>query len=489
MKQIVRIIWCILITAIHGVSQNPITINTGRLSEENISDESIFLSAQQKKILGAYDEAIDLFKRLLEKNEVNAVIHYEMAKIYRLQEDHEKAVSSARKAVRYEPGNKWFLLTLTDIYEDTHEYDLAASTLAKVIDLAPSEMLFHRQAQNLELANKKNEALEVYKVADTNYGWDAFRSDSVVDIYLALGNEKKAIEEVKKWVDRDPQDISAHVKLAQFYEYLGKSKDAANTYKEILKLDPEHEEALFKTTNIENRTKNNTDLSTVINDPRIGIDNKIKVLLPILERAERLDELKLLCASMVRQYPENAKVYALFGDVLWLSDDVSGAIPKYEESLARNKSVYQVWDQLMMALAVDKDFDRLYELSLEALDYYPNQAGPYYYNALSLYSLGEFDDAKEMNEEAGFIAGGYDNYVGEQSLILKVMILDAQGSNKEALELVNAIPDANRSGVLMELLGDLYIKNGDKAAAEAAWKKAIERGGDKTRIGIKIQSI
>ena len=470
--------------------QQNLRIDGERLSEKEIGLEDLYISASQKKLLNKYDEALKIYDKILSENEVNPAVHHDMARIYHEMKNSESAVSSAQKAIRYDKSNPWYLLTLTQIYEETMQPGQAAETLSKAIAIAPDEALYERKAINLDQAGQQIQAIKTYDQADAKYGWSEERSDSKVDLYIAQGKDKEALEEVKKWSDKYPDNVTYIVKLARYLEYRGDAKKAIKAYEKALKIDPYNEEALFKTSQA-NSSKSNSgsELSLIIDNPRLGIDNKIKALLPSLTDKNGAEEVLPYGKSLVDQYPEDAKSYALYGDILWLSGDTNGAVQQYEQSLKLKKSVYQVWDQLMMGLAELNKVEQLEQVSNDAIDYYPNQAGPYYYQAVALLSNNKAEDAMEMNDEALFISDASSGYITNHALILKATILDIQGSSEEAINFIEGINEEDTSPGLLELLGDLYKKAEDKPSAEKAWKRALEKGGNKERINVKIQSI
>ncbi len=489
MVRIALVVLMISVGVIGISAQQGLRVSGERLSENEIKVEDLYIQASQKKLLGKYDDALKLYEQLLKANEVNPAVHHDMARIYHAMDKKESAVSSARKAVKYDESNPWYLLTLAQIYEESIEPGLAADVLKKVINISPHQDLYQRWAIALDQAGNKKEAIQAYDQADQKYGWSEDRSDSKVDLYLALKMEKEANKELEKWVEKYPRNVDYLIKLARYYEFRDKSKKSLKTYEKALLIDPDNEEALFKVTSKKDSKAGNSDLSKIVNDPRIGIDNKIKQLVPLLNDNGRQEEVIILCQSLVKQYPDDPKPYALYGDVLWLKGDANGAISQYEKSLDIKKSIYQVWDQLMMAVAEVNDYDKLTKLSNTAIDYYPNQAGPYYYNGLALMSQGKVDKAKGMNEEALFIAGPNSGYISEKTLMMRATIQDNLGETKQAVIDLNDLDPSHMTAGLLELLGDLYVKTGDKVSAERSWKASIAKGGDQRRINLKIESI
>jgi len=142
-----------------------------RYAEEEIQIQDLYIRANQKKILQKYDEALEIYTQILKKNEVSPAVHHDMARIYQAMDNKELAIASALKSTRYEPDNPWYLMTLTQMYEDAIEPKKAAQTVAKVIQLSPSEDLYNRWAINLEHAGQKEQAIAAYNQADSQYGW------------------------------------------------------------------------------------------------------------------------------------------------------------------------------------------------------------------------------------------------------------------------------------------------------------------------------
>jgi len=463
-----------------------ITDSGTRYAEEEIQVQDLYIAANQKKILQKYDEAIEIYNQILKKNEVTPAVHHDMARIYHEMGKKELAIASGLKATKYEPENPWYLISLAQMYEEGIEPQKAADALSKVIKLSPSEDLYNRWAINLEEAGQEEKAINVYDQADQQYGWSLGRSDSKVDLYLALGKDKNALSEVKRWTELYEYDVDAWVRLARYHEYRGEQKKAQKVYNRVLSIDPNNEEALFKSQEKELTNVKTDELSTFIDDQRITLDNKIAALLPRLES----DAPNILphLESLTNQYPDDAKVYAFYGDALWISGDPTGAATQYELSLDKSKSVYDVWSQLMEMLKVTQDFDKLQNVAEEAIDYYPNQAGPYHYQAVALYTSGELDDAADANQEASFIAGD-DIIMQEDILILSAQISAARGDLSGAIASITSKEDSSNSASLLELLGDLYFQSGDKTKAADAWKEALSKGGVSERLSAKIDSL
>ena len=459
---------------------------SSRYSEKDIQLQHLYIQANQLKILNKYDDALELYKKILEDSDVNAAVHHDMARIYTALEDYDQAIASGKKAVRFSPENKWYKLSLISIYEQALFHKEAADLLNDLTSKVKQEDLYARYAQNLILDNQLEKAIEVFDEADEVFGWNQLRSDEKVDLYLKLGKESEATQELTKWVKKYPNQTKHLIKLARFYDFRADLGNAKKTYIKVLDIAPGNEEALTYI----NQTKKETsrsDISSYINNVNVGLDNKVLTLIPLIENAD--DEIMALCASLVQQYPDNAKSYALYGDALWLSGNVEGAIVQYNEAIKLNKSVYQVWDQLMMALTYSKDFEALKEVADEAMDFYPNQAGPYFYQAAAMMNNGNYDDALESNAEALFISEMSQSTIYSNSVLQKAQILLLKQDASGALEFLDQVPDEAKTSEILEAQGDIHLSLGDKASAVKNWQEALLKGGDRERIQSKIDSL
>jgi tetratricopeptide (TPR) repeat protein len=179
----------------------------------------------------------------------------------------------------------------------------------------------------------------------------------------------------------------------------------------------------------------------------------------------------------------------LLGDVHFAKNDIGKALKAYQKAIDLDKSIYEVWLQMMICLRVSGDIEGLRSFSNKAIDYYPNQSGPYYYHALALFQLESFTQAAEYAEEAAFMSSSKSaDY--EDIVILQSRIAQKQGKVNDATEMLSNLHSSiGESSESLELLGDLMKMKDDKSLAEKYWKKAIEKGGNKERINQKLQSI
>ncbi|MFV0290407.1 MAG: tetratricopeptide repeat protein, partial [Mangrovibacterium sp.] len=80
-----------------------------------------------QKQLGNFDAAQQLLARCLEIDPLSAVSMYEMGRLHYNKKDLTSAALLFTKAVDVNPQNKWYKLTLADVFQQIGKYDLAAA--------------------------------------------------------------------------------------------------------------------------------------------------------------------------------------------------------------------------------------------------------------------------------------------------------------------------------------------------------------------------
>lgn len=471
-----------------------------RYSEEEIQLQDLYIQANQKKLLNKYEEAIEIYERILTKDPLNAAVLNDMARVYLAQDKLKEAINSAKKAVQFAPENIWYLFTLNEAYGSSEAYADQAQVLISILAIKEDQDLYMRLADTWINANELTKAIAVYQEAMEKYGWTEYLVDSSIDTYLKNTDPNGAEKLIKEYIKKKPDDLSRLQKLGEFYLFTNRESKAKKVFEEVIEKEPGHPGASYQLSllqNAERRNKDQDQLSFIINDSRLGAEDKIKAVIPVLQQHINANEddqqrgatLLTYAQNIVAQYPDEAKAYALLGDVLYANGNIEKAIDQYQKSIDLDKSTYDVWRQMMICLHIISDYDRLKGFSAKAMDFYPNQSGPYLYQAKALFQLGRVQEAKDYADEALFISGSRSaDYI--DIVILQSRIDMSDGDLQVAIDRLQKLhSDDKGNSISYEYLGDLLKEKGDKAEAEKCWKTALDKGGDINRIKLKLQSI
>lgn len=470
------------------------SVAQGIYTEEDITEQGLFIEANQYKLLSKYDKAEEIYKKIIESDPVNSAAYYDLARVQLSQEDYSNALKSIKRATTLSPDNVWYLLARADIEEQSNDCASSAQSLDKVIKLQGDYDLYQRLFKTYVDCEDANGALKTISAIKRNYGSNITWIDEEVNILMLINKPKDAIKAVESYVKQNPKHIEGYERLANVYHVTGKARDAKTALDHIVNIDPYNEYAKYLTGVLSEESESgDKGLMAIVKDPRLDIDQKIKSIIPVLQGTTdpvEINQLHEAADILVADYPQEAKAHAIQGDILMIKGMTAEATQSFESTLKLDKSNYAVWDQLLYAYMLDGAFDKLVASSEEALDYYPNLSGPYIYHAIGQYESGAQDIAQEYIEEFRFI-GSKDPLLQDLSVIIESKIKNDQGDIDGAIDVLTSYAADHEvtHPNLFDLQGDLYLQKGDKKAAAESWQKALKLGGAPDHLNAKIQSI
>ena len=469
----------------------------GIYSEDDMSLQTLFMEAQTAKYQEKYEDQIELLKQLIEKDRSCEACQYEMAIAYFNLEDLEKAGSSIKKALAKDPDNVGYNQAAKSIYEESLNHNEVIKVLNKLIQLDPSDHVAREELVVTAIkAGKEDLALNAISELDARFGVYERSTMWKLEIFKKKKDKKAQIEAVNKLIAQDPDNTRYLNNLASMYLDFGDKKMAQSTWNRILEIDPDDPNANYAI--LTNDVSANSEVNflraiiPMIENKSIPLDDKIRELIPhvgdMSEKADDENNVQLLKLSdkLVRMYPEEAKVYALRGDVFYNIGNYASANEDYKKTTSLNKGILQVWEQRMNSEIQLEDYEGLLKTSKSAIDYFPLQFNPYFFNAVAMIKTGKTDKLKMQMAEAQFMAAN-DNGAKMRMSYLDAMLAFKNGKLEDTKDFVGAYASTKNTDFLVhELIGDIYAKSGDIKSALQAWNYAHKLGNNTPTLLKKI---
>jgi len=397
-----RSLFLIFITGCLSIS---LFAQPGMYSEEQIQNQDLFIQAQKEVLLNHPNKAEELYKKILKKDAKNDVVAFQLAKLYADKDDAINVKTYIDKAIKNNPANKWYYLFKSEFLEKENDFKGARDQYLKITSLAKNDANYLLKLGTLsEKALDFSGAINAYTKLEKLQGISETSSRRKFQLYASNNETDKAISELNALISKFPNNTRFRNNLASYYLEIGKKKEASKVYKKVLSIDPNDPTATIALSG-DLRAKGNESnyfkaLTNIIRNKEVLIDQKIIELVPYVEDldnsdAETTSAMQDLLEELIATHPEEAKAYAIAGDAYLNSGNYQEAIRKYKSTLERTKKVFPVWEQLMFALKSEKDFEELKKVSMQALDYYPNQPIAYIYHADALSNLSPARFTKE----------------------------------------------------------------------------------------------
>lgn len=370
--------------------------------EQRVLLERTFMEAQRAKAIEDYDEALKKFQEALKIDPKNADVHYEISSLLLGQNKFEDALVESDQAVKLSPNNKWYLEQMAAIQMKKNNTKDAIKAYEQLIKLSPNDPDNYFDLAYLYLqTNQPDLAIKAYDQFEKNYGLE----ESVVlqkeRIYLKQNKFDNAVAEVQKLIDAYPGEVQYMGMMAELYALNNKKEKAAELYQKILEIEPDNAQALMATADINagkgDSTARFAGMKKVFANPKVGIDVKVKMLYPYIQlydiKPEKITEAYQLADIMVATHPNEAKAYAIKGDLYYISKNDSLALPAYLKALEMQKQVFSVWQQVMQIYNNKRDWAALDKTATDAMELFPNQAVIYLYKGGAEIQLKQYDKA------------------------------------------------------------------------------------------------
>jgi len=467
----------------------------GIYDETDIEFQTMFIEAQLEKAKGNTDKQISLLKNVIKRDKSSHAAYHELAKAYIDLEEYDSAEKNAKKSHQFDSKNTYYLELLADIYERQDMFQKANETYKQLIGLDANAFLyFDKMAFNQVIIGEPKEAIKTLEYWQTQKGITKLASLKIFDLYNSLGQKEKALTTIENLSKEFPSNPDFLNKKANYLSFLGKHDLALNTYNQVLKINPYDQNALLAINNLNsNQTSNSSsinELNQLISNKNISLDVKIKELIPFMAKMPLSpadnEVLKSISLNLIETYPNEAKSFAVRGDVLFYLGEFVNSEKAYNNAIKLDDKKYLVWDQWILNLWELENYSKMESISLDALDFFPNQVNAYIYYAIASQKNKKSDQAIEMLEEATFIAGENTTYLNYINIVTNWINLDKYPEEQIAKSVSDINKEKISSALQFELLGDIYKSISKNNESKLFWENAIKLGGSSIRLNKKI---
>lgn len=345
--------------------------------------ERFLLDAEKAKMTEDFESAVANYKEVLAIDPNNANTHFQLAQIYFTQHSFNEAEEEAKLAVKLDAGNKWFMEMLTNIYMNQGKTKEAVEAFKALIEKFPNNPEYFLNLGFLQAkAGQLENAVKTYDQYEKNFGIDENVVMEKKSLYLHLNKFNDAINEIQKLIDANPGEVDYMMMQADLYRANRMRDKATEVYKKILAIEPDNANALLAMADLETSTGNTAQslesIKKIFANPKVDVDTKVKILYPYLQywelQKDKRQDAFDLAESLTATHPDDAKGYAIKGDLYYLDNQNDKALEAYLKSLSLNKDIFQVWQQVLALYSNQRDWVNLEKSSNEAMELFPNQA-------------------------------------------------------------------------------------------------------------------
>lgn len=408
--------WIALITVVllSGCGVNSSVSKTSKskkeaveLSErERMELTRLFIDGNKSKILGDYGQAKKYFQEALAIDPNNGAVQFEMSKLYAEQGRYLESLQMGKSAYDSDPDNIWYAHFLAQLYAETGSFDKSVEIYKEIIKRQPEEYENYFNLANLLSAQGKHEdALEIFDTLEGMLGPNEEISMQRQLIYLDLNDFDRALEEVSSLIDANPDEIRYYGMKAEILQQMNRTDEARELYEIMLFENPENGLvllALYEMSKAEGaKEKANDYLEKAFASRDLGIDVKVNILLNYLSGKALKDSPEFvisLAENLEKAHPNEAKAYAIQGDIFYNLNRVEDARAKFRQAIELDANRPPLWQQVLTINSQLDDFEAMQKESQEAVELFPMQPIFYLFKGVAHLQLKEIDEAIETLE-------------------------------------------------------------------------------------------
>ena len=166
--------------------------------------------------------AIEQYEQIVRLQTDSMDDHLLLGRLYRLNNDLQKAESEFKTAVKLQPDSEEAVTTLAYLYNELGDTARAAQVLSSVPNTERSAKLYSALGYTYEQQKQYKGAIEAYRhaIEMDRDNLDAIRG--LAENLLNDGQADAALEQYKVIADANPEDAQTYVRIAEIYRKQGK---------------------------------------------------------------------------------------------------------------------------------------------------------------------------------------------------------------------------------------------------------------------------
>lgn len=363
---------------------------------------NLFFDALKARITGNTEKALLLFNEYVKENPGNDAAWFELSSIYFSKNDIVRSIECGEKAYLNDPANIYYSSALAQLYISNSQYNEAKEIYQSLYETNPGNQEYALELANtLLLMDKPTEAIKIYDDLESVTGINEEFSMQKHKIYLALGKDKKALTELENLSAAYPTDTRLLSLLAEFYILQGDEEKGLSTYRKIESIEPENPYINISLADLYRKKGDYRNATAYLkkgfSNPYLDANTKVQIMMTYYSQTgeyegmnEDVQELSRILAEV---HPNEPRVLSLRGEMLMMDE-------KWEEALAIFRKVneldpgkYQVWENILRLNAIIGNTEMLLSESSQAIELFPVQPMPYYFNGYAGFLLKDYEKA------------------------------------------------------------------------------------------------
>ncbi|HDS06909.1 MAG TPA: tetratricopeptide repeat protein [Bacteroides sp.] len=383
----------------------------GQESPESNDYQYALIEAVKQKNLGNIQEAVKLYRLVVQAKPDCDVAYYELGTIYLVTGQLDLAEEFMGKAYSLDPGNKWYTLGYLNALGAGEDYADAAKLLKEKIRAVPDEVEWEYQLANVRFSQgKAKRAIKLLEKIEKERGFSEKITLLKASIYESQDKYELAREEIEKVMNLFPEAVQFRIAAAELSMKEGDEDRAAEYYHDILEIDSTNIFALTNLTDYyrkqENYQKSFQYLTSSFRNELIDVKRKMAILSYYLSEErfinEYPEELETLFNVLLEMHPEVSEIKLMAADFHLERRDYEAAFYQLQDFLDTGEGSYPVYMQAIFLANAAGLNDDLIRMTDKAMAQYPDSADIRFFRGIGMYEEQRYEEVVTNFEQFSF---------------------------------------------------------------------------------------
>ena len=449
-----------------------------------------------------YPNAIKAYELLYSSNKTRVDVLQLLLQLYGSQNDYKKMINVLDRIEVLEGGSEQISLSKMQIYEQMGDKKKEYESLKSLVDEHPLELDYRVMFGNWLLQNgKKNDALKEYKSVLKEEPNNALAKLSMLDYYRSI-KDQATVDELTNELLQSPK-TEKETKMTLLRDIISSDQQAniSDSAKVMnlfsLALSTKQEDAdliMMKAAYMAMKNMPKTEINHVYEQAiEVEPDNS-RARLALIQNiwaTEDYDKVIEICRPAIEYNPDEMAFYYFKGMAEFQKHDIDAALETFKKGVGQIKEdsdpeivsdFYAILGDILHEKGKASEAFAAYDSCLKwKADNYGALNNYAYYLSVANKDLPR---AEQMSYKTIKAEPNNATYLDTYA-----WILFQQQRYEEAKIYIDQVlrNDKDPSGVVLEHVGDIYMKTGDTQKALEYWQKAIEKGNDSKVLKDKLQ--
>ena len=366
--------------------------------------ENLFIDGCKEKMVGRLESAENLFNQAGRIDPLDPAIKYELSDVFRLTGRPDEAMRIAKECVDADPKNQWYHIRYIECLQYKKLYTVAAEAYEKLLKYFPDRSDFYESmAISYAMSRNYTKSFKIYEELEKRFGTNETFTLNKIKLLKEQKKFSEAEGELKKLIQSNPNDARYYTYLSDYYEDMNEFEKANAVYQKILSIDPNNPRVHLALANYykdQNRVEeSHGELKIAFTNPDLDVDTKLKILFTYFELSEKIPDYSVkayeLCGIMLKVHPSTPEAHSIYADFLLRDGKTLEARNQYLMAALLDKGRFAIWQQLLLVENDLNQSDSLEKHSAVAMEIFPNQPLPYFFNGVANINLHNYKKAAQ----------------------------------------------------------------------------------------------